>query len=143
MRSTACSTGLQEAFPGIEIESCAGGGGRIDLGVLERTQRVWTSDCNDPLERQRMQLWTSLIVPPEMMGAHIGPPRAHTTHREASLDFRAGTAMWGHLGIEWNVAGAGGVGPRDARRDHRVGVAAQGVPLAAAHGHRGAQRPPG
>ena len=97
--------GLQEAFPGIEIETCAGGGGRIDLGVLERTQRVWTSDCNDPLERQRMQLWTSLIVPPEMMGAHIGPPRAHTTHREASLDFRAGTAMWGHLGIEWNVAG--------------------------------------
>ena len=97
--------GLQESFPGLEIESCAGGGGRIDLGVLERAQRVWTSDCNDPLERQRMQLWTSLIVPPEMMGAHIGPPRAHTTHREASLDFRAGTAMWGHLGIEWNVAG--------------------------------------
>jgi alpha-galactosidase len=97
--------GLQAAFPGLEIESCSGGGARIDLGVLERTQRVWTSDCNDPLERQRMQLWTSLIVPPEMMGAHIGPPRAHTTHRTSTLDFRAGTALWGHLGIEWNVAG--------------------------------------
>jgi alpha-galactosidase len=97
--------GLQAAFPGLEIESCAGGGGRIDLGVLERTQRVWASDCNDPLERQRIQLWTSLIVPPEMMGAHIGPPRAHTTHRSASLDYRAGTAFWGHLGLEWNVAG--------------------------------------
>ena len=97
--------GLQDAFPGLEIESCSGGGARVDLGVLERTQRVWTSDCNDPLERQRMQLHTSLLVPPEMMGAHIGPPRAHTTHRTASLDFRAGTAFWGHLGIEWNVAG--------------------------------------
>ena len=97
--------GLHEAFPGIEIESCAGGGGRIDLGVLERAERVWASDTNDPLERQRMQLWTTLIVPPEMMGAHIGPPRAHTTHRTSSLDFRAGTAFWGHLGIEWNVAG--------------------------------------
>ena len=97
--------GLHEAFPSLEIESCAGGGGRIDLGVLERTERVWASDSNDPLERQRIQLWTSLIVPPEMMGAHIGPPRAHTTHRHSSLDFRAGTAMWGHLGIEWNVAG--------------------------------------
>jgi len=97
--------GLQAAFPGLEIESCAGGGGRIDLGVLERTQRVWASDTNDPLERQRIQLWTTLIVPPEMMGAHIGPPRAHTTHRSASLDFRAGTALWGHLGLEWNVAG--------------------------------------
>lgn len=97
--------GLRAAFPGLEIESCSGGGARVDLGVLERTQRVWTSDCNDPLERQRMQLWTSLIVPPEYMGAHIGPPRAHTTHRSSSLDFRAGTAFWGHLGIEWNVAG--------------------------------------
>lgn len=97
--------GLHEAFPDLEIESCSGGGARIDLGVLERTQRVWTSDCNDPLERQRMQLWTSLIVPPEYMGAHIGPPVAHTTHRASSLDFRAGTAFWGHLGIEWNVAG--------------------------------------
>ncbi|MGC4173859.1 alpha-galactosidase [Demequina sp.] len=97
--------GLHAAFPDLEIESCSGGGARIDLGVLERTQRVWTSDCNDPLERQRMQLWTSLIVPPEYMGAHIGPPVAHTTHRASSLNFRAGTAFWGHLGIEWNVAG--------------------------------------
>jgi len=111
--------GLRAAFPGLEIESCSGGGARIDLGVLEHTQRVWTSDCNDPLERQRMQLWTSLIVPPEYMGAHIGPPVAHTTHRTASLDFRAGTAFWGHLGIEWNVAGPEASDPttRDAIRD--------------------------
>jgi alpha-galactosidase len=97
--------GLKREYPGLEIESCAGGGGRIDLGVLEHTDRVWASDTNDPLERQRIQLHTSLLVPPELMGTHIGPPQAHTTHRTASLDFRAGTALWGHMGLEWNVAG--------------------------------------
>ena len=96
--------GLRAAFPGLEIESCAGGGGRIDLEVLHHVDRVWASDTNDPLERQRIQRWTGLIVPPEMMGCHIGPPTAHTTGRTHTLDFRAGTAMFGHLGIEWNVA---------------------------------------
>ena len=98
--------GLQEAFPGLEIETCAGGGGRVDLEILERTQRIWASDCNDALERQRIQRWTTLVVPPEMMGAHIGPPQAHSTGRTHHLDLRAGTAFWGHLGIEWNVASA-------------------------------------
>mgnify|MGYP003852079609 FL=1 len=120
--------GLHAAFPGLEIETCAGGGGRVDLEVLSRTQRIWASDCNDPLERQRIQRWTTLLVPPEMMGAHIGPPAAHSTGRSAGLDLRAGTAFWGHLGIEWNVAGADAVAP-DVRaalqrwvalhRDHR------------------------
>ncbi len=95
---------LKTEFPGLEIESCAGGGGRIDMGVLERADRVWPSDTNDPRERQQIQRWTSLIVPPEMMGAHIGPGRAHTTHRHAELNFRAATALFGHLGIEWNIA---------------------------------------
>ena len=45
---------LRERHPGLEIESCASGGGRVDLGVLARTDRVWTSDCNDPVERQAM-----------------------------------------------------------------------------------------
>lgn len=97
--------GLHEEFPGLEIETCAGGGGRVDLEVLSRTQRIWPSDCNDALERQRIQRWTGLLVPPEMMGAHIGPPTAHSTGRTHDLDFRAGTALFGHLGIEWNVAG--------------------------------------
>ena len=45
-------------FPRVEIEICASGGARIDLGILERVDRVWTSDTNDPLERQRIQRWT-------------------------------------------------------------------------------------
>ena len=42
-------------IPGVEFESCASGGGRVDLGILERTERIWTSDCNDALERQVIQ----------------------------------------------------------------------------------------
>ena len=46
---------IRAAHPGLEIESCSSGGARIDLAVLERTDRVWTSDCNDALERQAIQ----------------------------------------------------------------------------------------
>ncbi len=77
---------LRERHPALEIESCASGGARVDLGVLARTDRVWTSDCNDALERVRIQRWTSLLVPAEVMGTHVGPPTAHTTHR--TLDLR-------------------------------------------------------
>lgn len=94
---------LRDRHPHVEFESCSSGGGRIDLGVLTRTERVWTSDCNDALERQTIQRGASMLVPPEVMGAHIGPTRSHTTGRVHSLAFRTATAMFGHLGIEWNV----------------------------------------
>jgi alpha-galactosidase len=64
---------LQARHPGLEIESCASGGARVDLGVLARTQRVWASDCNDPVERQSIQRWTGLLLPPELVGTHVGP----------------------------------------------------------------------
>ena len=94
---------LRAAHPGVEIESCASGGGRADLGVLRRTQRIWTSDCNDAVERQLIQRGFGMLFPPEVMGAHIGPDRAHTTARRHDLGFRGATALFGHLGIEWNL----------------------------------------
>jgi alpha-galactosidase len=94
---------VRARHPRVEIESCSSGGGRIDLEVLTRTERVWTSDCNDALERQTIQRGASMLAPPEVMGAHIGPTRSHTTGRMHSLAFRTITAMFGHLGIEWNV----------------------------------------
>ncbi|MET4921584.1 alpha-galactosidase [Streptomyces sp. PSRA5] len=97
---------LRARHPGLEIESCSSGGGRIDLGILERTDRVWTSDCIDALERQRIQRWTGLLLPPELLGAHVGSPVAHTTGRAHTLDFRAGTALFGHFGIEWDLTAA-------------------------------------
>ncbi|HSP60007.1 MAG TPA: alpha-galactosidase [Ornithinimicrobium sp.] len=97
---------LREARPGLEIESCAGGGGRIDLGVMERCVRVWASDCIDPLERQQIQRWTFALLPPGWVGTHVGSPRSHTTGRRHDLSFRAQTAVWGHLGIEWDLTAA-------------------------------------
>ena len=97
---------LHERFPDLEIESCAGGGGRIDLGIAERTQRVWASDCIDAHDRQNIQRGTMLLLPPELVGTHVGAGRAHTTRRDLDLDFRAGTALWGHMGVEWDLTGA-------------------------------------
>jgi alpha-galactosidase len=97
---------LRTARPGVEIESCASGGARIDLGVLPRVARVWTSDTNDPLERQTIQRWTGLVVPPEYLGSHLGAERAHTTARAANLSFRMITALFGSAGIEWDLTQA-------------------------------------
>ena len=94
---------LKERFPGLEIESCASGGGRIDLGMAQHADRFWTSDCNDALERQYIQRYTQTVIPPELLGSHIGPRTAHTTHRTHSLSFRAITALFGHAGIEWDI----------------------------------------
>ena len=94
---------LRARHPDLEIESCSSGGARVDLGVLARTDRVWTSDCNDALERVAIQRWTGLLVPPERMGSHVGPPRAHTTHRDLDLSLRMLVALGGHAGLEWDI----------------------------------------
>ncbi|MDE2486422.1 MAG: alpha-galactosidase, partial [Alphaproteobacteria bacterium] len=91
---------LRAAHPTVEIESCASGGGRADYEILRRTDRIWTSDCNDPLERQSIQAAFSIFFPPEVMGAHVGPAASHTTARRTSLELRALTALFGHMGIE-------------------------------------------
>ncbi|MGO4784523.1 alpha-galactosidase [Cryobacterium sp. W22_MBD10_FK3] len=97
---------VRAAQPGLEIESCASGGGRIDLGILERVDRVWTSDTNDPLERQQIQRYTSVLVPPEYLGGHLGAATAHTTGRTSALGFRLATALFGSAGIEWDLTQA-------------------------------------
>ncbi|QTE28428.1 alpha-galactosidase [Pengzhenrongella sicca] len=94
---------LKVRHPGLEIESCSSGGARVDLAILERTDRVWASDCIDALERQEIQRWTELLLPPELIGAHVGSPVAHSTGRAHTLSFRAGTALFGHLGVEWDL----------------------------------------
>jgi alpha-galactosidase len=97
---------LKKRHPQLEIESCASGGARIDLGVLDHVDRFWTSDNNDALERQTIQRWTSLVIPPELLGTHVGPTRGHQTGRTLDLSFRAVTALFGHAGIEWDLTQA-------------------------------------
>ena len=97
---------LKAAHPGLEIESCASGGARVDLGILSLTDRIWTSDCLDPTERLGNQRYTGLVVPPEMMGMHLTSPHVHSTHRTVDLDFAAAVALFGHFGIEWDLTSA-------------------------------------
>lgn len=87
-------------FPGLEIESCASGGGRIDFGILSRCHRFWTSDSNDPVERMQIQTGFSYFFPPEVMGAHVGPRWSHTSGRGLHTGLRTLVASWGHFGIE-------------------------------------------
>lgn len=95
---------LRVRHPDVEIESCSSGGARVDLGILARTDRVWASDTNDALERQQIQRYTGLLLPPELVGSHVGPPHAHTTGRMHALSFRVATALFGHFGIEWDIS---------------------------------------
>ncbi|MER7165888.1 alpha-galactosidase [Micromonospora sp. NPDC000207] len=101
---------LRRRHPAVEIESCASGGARVDLEILRRTDRVWASDTNDALERLPVQRWTGLLLPPELIGTHVGPERSKTTGRRHDLGFRAATALFGHSGIEWDLTS---VGPAD------------------------------
>ena len=53
-----------------------------------------------------MLRWTTQLVPPEYLGSHIASGRSHVTGRRHDLAFRAGTAVFGHLGIEWDLTSA-------------------------------------
>lgn len=94
---------LRTAHPSVEFESCASGGARTDYGILGLTDRIWTSDSNDALDRQEIQHGASFFFPLEVMGAHVGPRRCHITGRTLSMAMRAGTAMIGHMGLELNL----------------------------------------
>ncbi|MFD6416284.1 alpha-galactosidase [Streptomyces sp. NPDC060194] len=94
---------LRRRHPQVEWESCSSGGARIDLEVLQRVERVWTSDMTDAVARQPIQRWTGQLLPPEYMGAHVAAPFSMYSGRYMPLAFRAATAFFGHFGIEWDV----------------------------------------
>lgn len=94
---------LKRAHPQVEIESCASGGGRADYGVLAHTDRIWTSDSNDALERLKIQHGFSFFFPAELMGSHVGPRDCHITHRTVSMAMRASVALFGHMGMEMDL----------------------------------------
>jgi alpha-galactosidase len=105
-RQTAATYALMDriraAHPMLEIESCASGGGRTDYGVLERTHRLWTSDCTDALDRLEIQHGAAMFFPREILGAHVSASPNHQTHRRHTLDFRALVAIAYHFGVELN-----------------------------------------
>lgn len=94
---------LRKAHPGVEIESCASGGGRIDAGILAHTQRVWLSDSIDGIERLRMQHDAALFLPAAVTGSHVGARRSHTAGRVLPMSFRAWVAAQRHFGFEMDL----------------------------------------
>lgn len=91
---------VKAAHPHVEIESCSSGGARIDYGVLAHTDRVWTSDSNDALDRLMIQRGCSFFFPNEIMGSHVGPRDCHITGRRISMETRVAVAMFGSMGME-------------------------------------------
>ncbi|AUH66500.1 alpha-galactosidase [Paracoccus zhejiangensis] len=91
---------LRAAHPAVEIESCASGGGRIDIGILAHTHRVWLSDSNDAIERLRMQHDAALFLPPAVTGSHVGARDSHSSGRNLPIAFRAWVAAQRHMGFE-------------------------------------------
>ncbi len=98
---------VTSAFPDILFESCAGGGGRFDPGMLYYMPQAWTSDDTDAVERLKIQYGTSLVYPPVVMGSHISAIPNHQVGRMTSIDMRARVAMAANFGFELDLTGIG------------------------------------
>lgn len=94
---------LRRAHPHLFIESCSGGGARIDLGILARTDQFWTSDNTDAFDRIRIQEGCSLVYPAMAMEAWVTDVPNHQTGRTSPLSLRFDVAMRGALGIGANL----------------------------------------
>lgn len=90
-------------FPNVLFESCAGGGGRFDLGMMCYMPQAWCSDDTDAYMRCRIQYATSLVFPPSTMGAHVSAVPNHQTGRRSPLATRAAVAMGGTYGYELDL----------------------------------------
>ncbi|MFC4612868.1 alpha-galactosidase [Streptomyces maoxianensis] len=91
---------LRAAHPSVAFESCSGGGGRIDLGILSRTDQVWTSDNTDPLDRLAIQHGFTQLHPARVMAAWVtDSPNVQLNGRFSTLRFRFVSAMAGVLGV--------------------------------------------
>ncbi|MBZ5514015.1 MAG: alpha-galactosidase [Acidobacteriia bacterium] len=93
---------LRAKHPNLEIESCSGGGGRVDLGILERVNEVWTSDNTEAFDRLRIQEGFSFAYAPKIMSAWVTDV-PNMNGRSTPLKFRFLVAMQGALGIGANL----------------------------------------
>lgn len=94
---------LTTAFPHILFESCSGGGGRFDPGMLYYMPQTWTSDNTDAIERLKIQYGTSLVYPNVSMGCHVSAIPNHQVHRMTPLNTRGVVAMSGNFGYELDI----------------------------------------
>lgn len=95
---------IRTAHPDTEIETCSSGGARADYAILRRTDRIWTSDNNDARHRHQIMRGASHFFPLSILGNHVGPKRCHITGRMFAMHFRAASAVFGHMGMELDLA---------------------------------------
>ena len=95
---------ITSAFPELLFESCSGGGGRFDPGMLHYMPQTWTSDDTDAVERLKIQHGTSIVYPAVSMGAHVSAVPNHQVHRTTPLIARIHTAMAGNFGLELDLS---------------------------------------
>ncbi len=92
---------LKEKYPDLQIECCASGGGRADLGAMSHFDMVWTSDNTDPLDRLEIQHGFSLLYPIKCMRAWVTD--TNRKKRANSLDYRFNVSMQGSLSVGGNL----------------------------------------
>jgi alpha-galactosidase len=90
---------LRERHPKLEIESCSGGGGRVDLGIMRFTDEVWPSDNTDPFDRLSIQDGFTYAHTPGVMMAWVTDSPNWVNQRSTSLEYRFLSAMQGSLGV--------------------------------------------
>ncbi|MFD7476688.1 alpha-galactosidase [Streptomyces sp. NPDC059837] len=95
---------LRADHPALRIETCSGGGGRVDLGILSRTDQAWASDNTDAADRMGIQQGYGQIYPARTMGAWVTDVPNQLTGRTVPLRFRFHVAMAGALGIGGDLA---------------------------------------
>lgn len=94
---------ITSRFPNLLFESCSGGGGRFDPGMLYYMPQVWTSDNTDAVSRLKIQYGTSIVYPAITMGAHVSAVPNHQIRRNTSLKIRGNVALSGNLGYELDL----------------------------------------
>ncbi len=94
---------LTGRFPNILFESCAGGGGRFDAGMLYYMPQTWTSDDTDAVERMKIQYGTSMVYPYSAMGSHVSACPNHQIGRTTPFEMRCNMAMQGQFGFELDL----------------------------------------
>ncbi len=94
---------IVSSHPHILFESCSGGGGRFDAGMLYYMPQTWTSDDTDAVERLYIQYGTSIVYPVSAMGAHVSAVPNHQSGRVMDLKIRGDVAMSGNFGYELDL----------------------------------------
>jgi alpha-galactosidase len=94
---------LREKHPKVEIESCSGGGGRVDLGILALTDEVWVSDNTDPFDRLNIQDGFTYAYTPGVMMAWVTDSPNWVNQRSISVTYRFLSSMQGGLGVGANL----------------------------------------